>query len=63
MDNKKLKKLFKNNKFKILFPVLLIVLLIVIKFNFTKDARKLGRALGRSVKNKQIKNDMTKRSE
>mgnify|MGYP004571780721 FL=1 len=48
MDNKKLKKLFKNNKFKILFPVLLIVLLIVIKFNFTKDARKLGRALGRN---------------
>lgn len=48
MDNKKLKQLFKKNKFKILALVLLVVLLIVIKFNFTKDARNLGRTMGNS---------------
>lgn len=48
MDNKKLKQLFKKNKFKILALVLLVVLLIVIKFNFTKDARNLGKTMGNS---------------
>lgn len=48
MDNKKLKQLFKKNKFKILALVLLVVLLIVIKFNFTKDARNLGKTIGNS---------------